>query len=162
MATYENNDYASKGVGTAGLTLGVIGTALASGVLNGNGLGATRPRVRSTSSRRRTTKLPCSRHSSIPTTRLPRSLNACPISKPACLPTKRLTRCATRSSVTASLACRASSTASAHRSCRTSLSLRVGVPLSCPRFRPSRPSQPVAAPLPPPPPPARRKPRKKR
>ena len=39
MATYENNDYASKGVGTAGLTLGVIGTALASGVLNGNGLG---------------------------------------------------------------------------------------------------------------------------
>lgn len=39
MATYENNDYASKGVGTAGLTLGVIGTALASGVLNDNGLG---------------------------------------------------------------------------------------------------------------------------
>ena len=39
MATYENNDYASKGVGTAGLTLGVIGTALATGVLNGNGLG---------------------------------------------------------------------------------------------------------------------------
>lgn len=39
MATYENNDYASKCVGTAGLTLGVIGTALASGVLNGNGLG---------------------------------------------------------------------------------------------------------------------------
>ena len=39
MATYENNDYASKGVGTAGLTLGVIGTALASGVLNGNGIG---------------------------------------------------------------------------------------------------------------------------
>ena len=39
MATYENNDYASKGVGTAGLTLGVIGTALASGVLNGSGLG---------------------------------------------------------------------------------------------------------------------------
>ena len=39
MATYENNDYTSKGVGTAGLTLGVIGTALASGVLNGNGLG---------------------------------------------------------------------------------------------------------------------------
>ena len=39
MATYENNDYTSKGVGTAGLTLGVIGTALASGVLNGNGIG---------------------------------------------------------------------------------------------------------------------------
>ncbi|MBR6832816.1 MAG: hypothetical protein IKM81_05405 [Fibrobacter sp.] len=39
MATYENNDYASKGVGTAGLTLGVIGTALASGGRNGNGLG---------------------------------------------------------------------------------------------------------------------------
>ena len=39
MATYENNNYTSKGVGTAGLTLGVIGTALASGVLNGNGLG---------------------------------------------------------------------------------------------------------------------------
>lgn len=39
MATYENNDYASKGVGTAGLTLGVIGTALASGMLNGSGLG---------------------------------------------------------------------------------------------------------------------------
>ena len=38
MATY-NEDYASKGVGTAGLTLGVIGTALASGILNGNGLG---------------------------------------------------------------------------------------------------------------------------
>ena len=37
MATYNNDDYASKGVGTAGLTLGVIGTALASGILNGNG-----------------------------------------------------------------------------------------------------------------------------
>ena len=34
---YENH-YASRGVGTAGLTLGVIGTALASGVLN-NGVG---------------------------------------------------------------------------------------------------------------------------
>jgi len=39
MATYENNDYSSKGVGTAGLTLGIIGTSLASGILNGNGLG---------------------------------------------------------------------------------------------------------------------------
>ena len=39
MATYNNDDYASKGVGTAGLTLGVIGTTLASGILNGNGLG---------------------------------------------------------------------------------------------------------------------------
>ena len=40
MATYENSnsEYASKGVGTAGLTLGIIGTSLASGVLNG-GLG---------------------------------------------------------------------------------------------------------------------------
>ena len=38
MATYQNDDYASKGVGTAGLTLGVIGTALASGILN-NGVG---------------------------------------------------------------------------------------------------------------------------
>lgn len=39
MATYENNDFTSKGVGTAGLTLGIIGTSLASGILNGNGLG---------------------------------------------------------------------------------------------------------------------------
>lgn len=39
MATYEEKNYASSGVGTAGLTLGVIGTALASGILNGNGLG---------------------------------------------------------------------------------------------------------------------------
>ena len=40
MATYENNDYAGKGVGNAGLTLGIIGTALASGILgNTNGLG---------------------------------------------------------------------------------------------------------------------------
>lgn len=39
MATYQNDDYASKGVGTAGLTLGIIGTSLASGILNGNGLG---------------------------------------------------------------------------------------------------------------------------
>lgn len=39
MATYNNDDYASKGVGTAGLTLGIIGTTLASGLLNGNGLG---------------------------------------------------------------------------------------------------------------------------
>ena len=39
MATYENNEYASKGVGTAGLTLGIIGTSLASGILNGNGIG---------------------------------------------------------------------------------------------------------------------------
>lgn len=40
MATYnDDKDYSSKGVGTAGLTLGIIGTALASGLLNGNGLG---------------------------------------------------------------------------------------------------------------------------
>lgn len=39
MATYDNNEYSSKGVGTAGLTLGIIGTSLASGILNGNGLG---------------------------------------------------------------------------------------------------------------------------
>lgn len=39
MATYNNESYASSGVGTAGLTLGVIGTALASGIFNGNGLG---------------------------------------------------------------------------------------------------------------------------
>lgn len=39
MATYETNDYTSKGVGTAGLTLGIIGTSLASGILNGNGIG---------------------------------------------------------------------------------------------------------------------------
>ena len=32
---YENNEYASKGVGTAGLTTGIIGTALGSGILNG-------------------------------------------------------------------------------------------------------------------------------
>ena len=40
MATWNDNEnkYASSGVGTAGLTLGVIGTALASGILN-NGLG---------------------------------------------------------------------------------------------------------------------------
>lgn len=40
MATWNNdeNKYASSGVGTAGLTLGVIGTTLASGILN-NGLG---------------------------------------------------------------------------------------------------------------------------
>lgn len=35
---YENDDYASKGVGTAGLTTGIIGTVLGSGILN-NGLG---------------------------------------------------------------------------------------------------------------------------
>lgn len=64
MATYENNDYTSKGVGTAGLTLGVIGTALASGVLNGNGLGglfgATRTRLQAlfTSCLQKTTKSP--------------------------------------------------------------------------------------------------------
>lgn len=41
MATWndDNKSYASSGVGTAGLTLGVIGTTLASGILNGNGLG---------------------------------------------------------------------------------------------------------------------------
>lgn len=39
MATYQNDDYTSKGVGNAGLTLGIIGTTLASGLLNGNGLG---------------------------------------------------------------------------------------------------------------------------
>lgn len=41
MATWNENEnkYASSGVGTAGLTLGVIGTTLASGILNGNGLG---------------------------------------------------------------------------------------------------------------------------
>ena len=40
MATWNDNEnkYASSGVGTAGLTLGVIGTTLASGILN-NGLG---------------------------------------------------------------------------------------------------------------------------
>lgn len=41
---YENNekDYASKGVGTAGLTTGIIGTvgtAIATGILGGNGVG---------------------------------------------------------------------------------------------------------------------------
>lgn len=35
---YADNDFAKKGTATAGLTLGVIGTALASGVLN-NGVG---------------------------------------------------------------------------------------------------------------------------
>lgn len=39
MATYTDNDYASKGVGNAGLALGIVGTSLASGLLNGNGLG---------------------------------------------------------------------------------------------------------------------------
>lgn len=40
MATYNNeSEYASKGVGTAGLTLGIIGTSLASGILNGTGIG---------------------------------------------------------------------------------------------------------------------------
>ena len=41
MATYDNDkkEYASSGVGTAGLTLGVIGTALASGILGNNGGG---------------------------------------------------------------------------------------------------------------------------
>ena len=38
MATYNEDSYAGKGVGNAGLTLGIIGTTLASGVLNG-GLG---------------------------------------------------------------------------------------------------------------------------
>ena len=39
---YEQNDYASKGVGTAGLTTGIIGTvgtAIATGILGGNGMG---------------------------------------------------------------------------------------------------------------------------
>lgn len=35
---YRTDDYASKGVGTAALTTGIIGTALGSGILNG-GLG---------------------------------------------------------------------------------------------------------------------------
>ena len=39
MAYRNENEYASKGVGTAGLTTGIIGTALASGILNGNGIG---------------------------------------------------------------------------------------------------------------------------
>lgn len=40
MATYdEKKDYASSGVGNAGLALGIIGTSLASGLLNGNGVG---------------------------------------------------------------------------------------------------------------------------
>ena len=42
MAFYNNNEtesYASKGVGTAGLTLGIIGTTLASGLLGGGSLG---------------------------------------------------------------------------------------------------------------------------
>lgn len=40
MAVYKNDDeYASKGVGTAGLTLGIIGTTLASGLLGGGQLG---------------------------------------------------------------------------------------------------------------------------
>ena len=38
MAVYNNdNEYASKGVGTAGLTTGIIGTVLGSGILN-NGI----------------------------------------------------------------------------------------------------------------------------
>lgn len=38
MATYNDEKYASSGVGNAGLALGIIGTSLASGVLN-NGIG---------------------------------------------------------------------------------------------------------------------------
>lgn len=37
MAVYNNDEYASKGVGTAGLTTGIIGTVLGSGILN-NGI----------------------------------------------------------------------------------------------------------------------------
>lgn len=40
MATYtEDGTFASKGVGNAGLALGIVGTSLASGILNGNGIG---------------------------------------------------------------------------------------------------------------------------
>ena len=39
MATYENESYTSKGVGNAGLTLGIIGTTLASGILGGGNIG---------------------------------------------------------------------------------------------------------------------------
>lgn len=42
MVYQEDKDYASKGVGTAGLTTGIIGTvgtAIATGLLGGNGLG---------------------------------------------------------------------------------------------------------------------------
>ena len=39
MATYENESYTSKGVGNAGLTLGIIGTTLASGILGGGSIG---------------------------------------------------------------------------------------------------------------------------
>ena len=39
MATYNEDSYTSKGVGNAGLTLGIIGTTLASGVLGGGSLG---------------------------------------------------------------------------------------------------------------------------
>ena len=40
MAVYKDDkEYASSGVGTAALTTGIIGTTLASGILNGNGLG---------------------------------------------------------------------------------------------------------------------------
>lgn len=40
MATYnDDKSYASSGVGTAGLTLGVIGTALASGILGNGSIG---------------------------------------------------------------------------------------------------------------------------
>ena len=35
MVYQDNNEYASKGVGTAGLTTGIIGTVLGSGILNG-------------------------------------------------------------------------------------------------------------------------------
>lgn len=39
MATYnDSSDYSSKGVGNAGLALGIIGTSLASGILGGNGI----------------------------------------------------------------------------------------------------------------------------
>lgn len=39
MATYNEDSYTSKGVGNAGLTLGIIGTTLASGILGGSGVG---------------------------------------------------------------------------------------------------------------------------
>lgn len=39
MATYNEDSYTSKGVGNAGLTLGIIGTTLASGILGGGNLG---------------------------------------------------------------------------------------------------------------------------
>ena len=145
---YENNDkeYASKGVGTAGLTpasSAPFSVPESSTTVSPESSAATRTRqqARSISCLRRTTRSPCSRPSSTATTRRSPFPKGWRTLKPRLSQSRPQLRSATRFSATASSTSRRRFPASPYRWCRTTLLLRATALRSWPRCRlRSRPS----------------------